>query len=106
MNFKQQLIEESKKLKYLERLRQDIEIIKTGMLAASDSREYAIYLIKHGTADGGTDSYGCTYLWIPNGVSNDNYCDAMLTALQELGFDRSDIKAAAYENFYRIRIKW
>ena len=36
MNFKQQLIEESKKLKYLERLQEDIEFIKQEMLIANN----------------------------------------------------------------------
>jgi hypothetical protein len=106
MNFKQQLIEESKKLKYLERLQQDIEIIKAGMLEASDSREYTIYLTKHEASPEGATGYGNANLRIPNGVSNDTYCTAMLAALRDLGFDRSDFKAAEYETFYRIRLKW
>lgn len=106
MNFKQQLIEESKKLKYLERLREDIEFIKKEMLTASDAREYMIILTKRDTTQDGTGRYGRSTLRIPNGVNNGVYYKAMLAALKELGFEGGDIRVHEEDSFYRIQVNW
>ena len=106
MNFKQQLIEESKKLKYLERLQEDIEFIKQEMLTASDAREYVLILTKRDTTQDGTSRYGRSTLRIPNGVKNDTYYKAMLAALKELGFEGGDIRVQEQDSFYHIQINW
>lgn len=107
MNFKQELIEESKKLKYLEKLHEDIEFIKQEMILSSDAREYVIYLTKKATAnDGISRRYGSLTLRIPNGVKHHVYYEAMMSALKELGFESNDIKCREDENFYRIQVNW
>ena len=106
VNFKQQLIEESKKLKYLERLQEDIEFIKQEMLIASDAREYVIILTKRDTTDDGVSHYGRVTLRIPNGAKHFVYYEAMISALKELGFESSDIKTREEDSFYRIQINW
>jgi hypothetical protein len=106
MNFKQELIEESKKLKYLEKLRKDIELIKQEMLLASDAREYVIYLIKKPTTNDAVSKYGYVELRIPNGVKHRVYYEAMMSELKELGFESNDIKRHEDESFYRIQVNW
>ena len=106
MNFKQQLIEESKKLKYLERLKQDLELIKPGMLEASDARSYVIILTKRDTTEDGVSHYGRITLRIPDGVKNETYRNAMLDALKDIGFDDNDIKVSDTDSFYRIQLNW
>lgn len=106
MNFKQQLIEESKKLKYLEKLREDIEFIKQEMIISSDAREYVIYLTKKVTTDDRVSNSGCVTLRAPHGVKRRVYYEAMLSALKELGFERNDIKHYEDESFYRIQVNW
>ena len=106
MNFKQQLIDESKNLKYLERLNEDIEFIKQEMLIASDAREYVIILTKRDTTQDGTSQYGCGTFRIPNGAKHFVYYEAVVSALKELGFESSDIKAREEDSFYRIQINW
>ena len=106
MNFKQQLIEESKTLKYLERLQQDIDFIKQEMLLSSDAKEYVIYLTKRATTQDGVGKYGSCTLRIPDGVKKGVYYTAMLNKLKELGFEGSDIKTSEIESYYRIQINW
>jgi hypothetical protein len=106
MNFKQQLIEESKKLKYLDKLCEDIEFIKQEMLLASDAREYVIYLTKKATTNDGVSRYGSVTLRIPNGVKQRVYYEAMMSAIRELGFESNDIERSETDNFYRIQVNW
>lgn len=93
-------------MKYLEKLHEDIEFIKQEMILSSDAREYVIYLTKKATTNDGVSHYGYVTLRIPNGVKHCVYYEAMMSALNELGFESKDIKRHETDNFYRIQVNW
>lgn len=106
MNFKQQLIEQSKTPQHFERLQEDIKFIKSEMMKSSGVKEYTIYLTKIATTQDGVSHDGHVTLRIPYGVGFDIYYKDMLKAIKELGFVDEDIKATDHDSFYRIQINW
>jgi hypothetical protein len=76
------------------------------MILASDAREYVIYLTKMDTTNDGVSRYGRVTLRIPNGVKHRVYYEAMVSALNELGFESKDIQLYEDDSFYRIQVSW
>ena len=110
MTFKEQLT--NKANKYEENIPQkDIDFLKSEMKSCYHLRHFDIYLYdSHTTIAIGHGRLGSANFFIPRGANASRYCNKYIEALEDMGFDKTDI-ALEVESMpscdtYKLSITW